>query len=302
MNTLPLLTIVVIELAGGAVLRDAVRRASDLARSGSTGCIEVMVALRASGAGFADFEHCPCVSGETIPIRRRAALDAARTPILVFVEDTILIDSVWLANVLHPFEDMRVAAAWGPIGIAKSLPPRSRALGVLEYGRFSECSTPKDGSRGDDKAVAIPGACMIYRTSALASVTVFREKGITEHEISTRLLHEGWTIVRHPDLSVSYAGYDAYGARLATRVGHGRLYASGHLATHGGGSRMVFACKAALLPLVLTHRAIRNRTAATTRSKAIAEFAWIAAMAVAWSLGEAIGALAGPGSSERSWR
>lgn len=302
MKTSPLLTIVVIELAGGAALRDAVRRASDLARSDSTGCAEVMVALRASGVELTDFECCPCVYGETIPIRRRAALNAARTPILVFIEDTILIDSVWLANVLHPFEATHVAAAWGPIGIAKCLPPKSRALGVLEYGRFSDWRTLRDGSRSDDKVIAIPGACMIYRTSALASVTTSSEKGITEYEISSRLLHEGWTIVRHPGLSVSYAGYDAYGARLSTRVGHGRLYASSHLATQGGMSRMIFAGKAALLPLVLARRAIRNRTAAATRSRAIAELAWIAAMSVAWSLGEAIGALAGPGSSEGSWR
>lgn len=302
MTSAPSLTIAVVELAGGSALLEAVQRASELAAAHGPGQVELVVALAPSSGASGRFANCAHVHADTIPRRRRMALDATTTDILALIEDTILIDAAWIAHVLTPFEDPHVGSAWGPIVIDDALDSRSRALGALEYGRFApqpQLDAPGTTSKNSD---AIPGACMVYRTEALKAVMADVTCGVIEQEVAIRLSNAGWNIARNNHLISSYYRKDAYGARLSTRSAHGRLYASGMLAQKSAFIRLAFVARAALLPLVLTARAMTFRSPARNFPRSVAEFVWIASMATAWAFGEAIGAAAGEGSSERSWR
>ena len=241
--------------------------------------------------------------GDTIPARRLRALDQTDGALLALIEDTTRVDPGWLAAVLDGFRDPGVGAVWGPVRIAPDLGARFRALGRMEYGRFDRSA-----------AIGLPGNCMTFRRSALlaalppepdatpAGPPAATRAGITEHQVAARMQAQGWTILFAPEAGVRYAAADRYGARLSTRFGHGRLYAATSPARHSLAGRAMGAAKALLLPAVLTLRALRHARAAAPPRVLLAEAPWIAAMALAWSLGELTGHLCGIGHSDRSWR
>jgi hypothetical protein len=67
-------------------------------------------------------------------------------------------------------------------------------------------------------------------------------------------------------------------------------------------SRILHAAKAALLPIVLSARTIREMTGAGPAKARLPVLFWVTLMQSAWAMGEAFGALAGPGKSLNEWR
>lgn len=276
----PQISLVVIGLAGGAATENC-RAALD------------RQALPA-GAPVITIPQTGAV-GDTVPARRLRALHQTGAPLLALIEDTTRPDPGWLAAVLAGFTDSRVGAVWGPVRIAPGLAARFRALGRMEYGRFDRSA-----------ALELPGNCLTFRRDALIAALPpepdATRAGITEHQVAARMQAQGWTILFLPDAGVSYAAGDPYGARLSTRFGHGRLYAATSPARHSPAGRAMGAAKALLVPAVLTLRAFRHAAAVAPPRLLLAEAPWIAAMALAWGLGELTGHLFGIGQSERSWR
>lgn len=272
--TAPPLTCAVIALLGGAA---AARCAEGLARE--TGTAAPVIDRSAPGAA-------------TVPGRRRAALDRMGGALVALVEDTTLVAPGWAAAVRAALADPAVAAVWGPVRIAETLPSRFRALGRLEYGRFQGLA-PLSPSP--------PGNCLAFRRAALDAVLP-QGAGFAEHQLAAALRAAGWTIAFAPGAASTYAMADHHAARLATRFGHGRIYAAS-LHTHSDvAGRLAGALKALLVPLVLTARAIGHARAKTPARVWRAEVPHLALMALASGAGEFTGHLFGKGDSERTWR
>lgn len=272
MSAAPDLACAVIALAGGDA---AARCAAALARE--TGAAPVPIGTDAPGGG-------------TVPGRRRAALDRTGGALVALVEDTTLVAPGWAAAVRAGLADPAVAAVWGPVAIDPGLGARFRALGRMEYGRFHG---------GAPLPPAPPGNCLAFRRAALDAVLP-PGGGLVEHELAAALRAAGWTIAFAPGAACTYAAADRHGARLATRFGHGRLYAA--TAPGGRAGRLAGALKALLVPPVLALRAVRHARAAAPARVWLAEVPHLALMALAWGAGEFTGHLIGKGGSEGTWR
>lgn len=286
-------TIAIVELVGGEALA---RRAAELAELVQRHPIRGLIICRGDGAGFAAVAG-PNVTilpagGETVPRRRLTALQQSRDEVLCIVEDTLQISGEWVETVMAAFRDKSVSAAWGPIAVSPRLSARSRALGVLEYGRYLAPSPDAQ----------LPGCGMAFRRAALDAAMSRSDEGIVEHVVAARIVAAGGAIRCRSAMTAVYEVEDAYGGRLATRFGHGRLYAG----TAAGGKsvtgRIALALRCLLVPAVLTLRAV-GATARARNLKLSPPFLfWTMAMSCAWGAGEVWGYLAGPGDSARSWR
>lgn len=273
----------VIALAGDDI---APRCAEALARE--TGIAPVLVDRSAPG-------------GDTVPGRRRVALDRTARDrmgdgLIALVEDTTLVAPGWATAVRAGLTDPAVAAVWGPVRIDPGLGARFRALGRMEYGRFH--GRIRDGT---PLPQAPPGNCLVFRRAALDAVLP-PGGGFAEHQVAAALRAAGWMIAFAPGAASLYAGTDRHGARLATRFGHGRLYAAASRAPGDVAGRAIGALKAFLVPLVLVARAVGQARAAAPVRVWLAEVPHVALMALAWGAGEFTGHLFGKGGSEGTWR
>lgn len=245
-------------------------RAADLAAEAEAAAIPVRIVSRGDGG---------------VPQRRRRAADGAGAPVVLLIEDTTRLAPGWAAALRSAFADARVAAVCGPVQVATDLPPRYRALGRLEYGRF-------DGTRPDHH---LPGNAFALRLADLRQVLAPGE-GIIEHDLERRLAAQGRQVRRTAALTAIYARPDRHGARLSTRFGHGRIYGADR-----DGNRVLGVLRALLAMPVLSLRAFRAARATGTARQWLPELPWIVAMSTAWALGELTGQIAGKGKSEGSW-
>ncbi len=264
------LSAVAVELIGPAELADlAARLSADTVMPGT----DVTRAHRAD-------------PDETLPLRRRRAIEAAKGAIVCLVEDTTRLAPGWDSVLGDAFRDPAVAMVSGPVTVDTGLPARFRALGRLEYGRF-------DGAQpGHDPA----GNAFALRRDAVLDCLGDGE-GVIEHEVARRLSRRGARLLRVAGLQARYWRADSHGAALTTRFGHGRIYGAGR-----AGNRLVGAGRAILALPLLSMRALRAARAAGPARLWLPELPWILAMSAAWCAGEFTGQVFGPGNAERSWR
>jgi hypothetical protein len=143
---------------------------------------------------------------------------------------------------------------------------------------------------------------MAFRRSELLQVLREEESGLIEGPICMRLLAKGRQILCQPRMMVTLSACDRHNASLATRLHHGRIYASLHLKDRGWPSRLLHLAKTTLLPIVLTARATAAMMETSRSSATLPVLFWLGLMASAWALGEAVGSLRGAGHSMNEWR
>ncbi|GMQ88804.1 MAG: hypothetical protein BMS9Abin09_0242 [Gammaproteobacteria bacterium] len=300
------LGIVILSLVGGEMLKSCLRRLSplhDQCRVSIDGSTSDIVALQAAfpSVHFVDSER------QAIPIRRQRAVESMDHDIVVLLEDTSLPEPGWSAAICSAFSDPRVAAAGGPVLLSADMGSRHQALGCGEYGKFhpSRVALLATGPPGEDGAMPvnrIPGNNMAYRRELLLDVLQQSEHGLIEGEVTEQLMALGQSLLMHPGMTVVYSMGDEHGARLMTRLQHGRLFASGRVGNEGVITRLVWFAKSLLLPVILSVRAMSSMTRAVKPASWPAVTLWIILMESAWSLGEGIGYLTGQGRSLEAWR
>lgn len=307
----PDLTVVVVPLLGG----DDLGACLDLLPLGGVECIVVLRGdMAAQGTALA--RRYPAVrfldaGDRPVPLRRRLGVEAARGDLVALLEDTTRPGPGWCDAVSAAFADPRTGAAGGPVRIAETLPNRFQALGWSEYGafearRFARLAAAhgerRPGGGGPFDVARLPGNNMAFRRAALLEVLGGGGRGLVEGEAFAALRARGLRLVCHPGMSATYAAPDHHGAALGARLRHGRLYAAARAEGRGWARRLALAAKAPLLPAVLSARAL-SAMAGTVRPAAFAPVAlWVGLMEGAWALGEAVGAVAGPGRSLEAWR
>ena len=268
------LTIIVVALIGGEALDECLRA---VARQGAT-CLAVhrdgtIADGRGKTVGMADRLD--------IPAKRRSAVELATTAFVALIEDTVVPADGWADAVLAALGGNGVVACGGPVAIAESLPPATRALTLSEYGRYNDRLAAGEIS-------ALPGCNFAFRRDALLEA-MRGSDGLVDLPVFDRLKELEGKLVWAPDAAVTFSHAYPNGARLRTRFDHGRIYASSKA---GAFSRAVTAAKSFLLPVVLTARVLKVAGLAQPRS--ISTFGWLVLQHTAWAGGEFVGAVAGP--------
>ena len=245
-------------------------------------------------------------SHEPVPLRRQRGVAVASSDVVAFLEDTSWPDPDWCAAVRSTFVDFDIVAAGGPVRIAATLPNRCQALGWSEYGAFSphHLFPPMPGSNADAPIITsrVPGNNMAFRRAELIEALRGDHNGLVEGPVCARMLKTGCRVVLQPRMLVTYSACNRHNAALGTRVHHGRIYAGMQFQGQSQLSRILHVAKAALLPIVLSVRTILEMTGSGRVKVRLPVLFWVMLMQSAWAIGEAIGALAGPGKSLNEWR
>lgn len=285
------ITVVIISLLGGAAL------ARCLAAVTSFGLTSFIV--HTDGSVVAAGRLIAPAGARDVPTRRRRGAEAATTPVVAFLEDTVVPSMGWAEQIASTLADgSGVAGVAGPIAIDAHLSSRAAALAVTEFGRYQKSALCFDD--GPAEASALPGANFAFRRDCLLAATAATGR-LVDQETFGNLQRQGWKLVLQPTMAVTYANPHPEGAALATRYFHGRMYAGQVNMAASPLRRLRSALVAIALPVVLSSRAMRV-TPRGLRAPFATRF-WIVLQQSAWSIGEFVGAIFGPPASgfER-WR
>jgi hypothetical protein len=140
---------------------------------------------------------------------------------------------------------------------------------------------------------------MTFKRRALERAGVLEARGFREAEVVGTLGGSG-SVRLESCIGGACVGVDPRGATLSSRFNHGRLYAGSRFRAPRRAERLARAASSPLLALTLVVRAARALdTAGSPWVPCLPHLAW---MSAAWSLGESVGYLLGPGRAEESWR
>lgn len=256
--------------------------------------------------------HFPAVQfadgrGLSVPMRRQRGVEAAQNPIVALLEDTSLPDPGWLEAMCEAFINDNVGAAAGPVRIDPALGGRYQALACTEYGRyhpdrFLRLALGAPDAGGTQAVSRLPGNNLAYRRALLLEILQGSDHGLIEGKVNEALKARGFSLALQPRMAVLYAAADFHGARLGTRLQHGRLYAGQRAAGRSYPARLVWFAASLLLPAVLSVRALAGMTRAVKPAAWPKTAFWICLMESAWAIGESVGYLAGAGRSMEAWR
>jgi hypothetical protein len=248
--------------------------------------------------------------GRPVPLRRQQGVELAQGALVALLEDTTRPDAGWCEAVYAALADASVAAASGPVRISSLLPSRHQALAWSEYGEFhasrQQRQTPGVSGKSISRAPVVPlrvaGNNMAFRRAQLLEVLTRRVGGLVEGTVCDMLRERGLGLIFHPAMSVTYAAPDCHGARLGTRLQHGRIYAATRAEGRAWPHRLVLVGKSTLLPVVLSARTLSSMIGAVQPAAMPAIGLWVCLLESAWAVGEAVGAITGAGNSLEAWR
>lgn len=300
------LAVIVISFAGPPLVERCLRALS-LQTTGPDTEVVIVVGgwqhrsgdLAALQAEFAEFRWILAPRDHNVARMRTLGIAESAGDPLIFLEDDCVPDGSWLSR-------LRAAAQapWGALGGSIEPGGYRRSLDWAAY--FSEYG-PFMAPLDDGVPSALPGTNVAYRRHVLAKALPTSGQGASDGFYET-FIHQAITSSAHllqteSGLVVRNVSTWAPRRALAVRFHHGRGYAG--LRTRGftWWRRAPYVGLAVLLPAVLVWR-----TAATLARKrrfvfqALRAAPWIVLMSCAWSAGEFVGYLAGPGRSLDRWR
>lgn len=231
----------------------------------------------------------------TVPQRRTCGITAARGPIVSLLEDDCVVPDGWCQAVLNA-HDARHPAVGGAVEPGPYQTALDWAIYFCEYARFMR---PFTGT-----VDALPGNHVSYKRSTLdPEMRGNTPPGFYETAFHTRLQHSGTTLQADPALVVVNINSWRPRAALSSPFHHGRTFAGMRVVGHSGIRRLGFVGLALALPLIRVLRVVREVSGrGRYGARLIQALPWIAVFSTAWSLGELVGYLFGPGSSPAHWR
>ncbi len=245
--------------------------------------------------------------GLPVPLRRQRGIEETHGQLVALLEDTSLPEPGWLEAMCEAFSSNDIAAAAGPVRIDPDLGARYQALACTEYGRFHPARFPRLALGAPDaagtRAVSrLPGNNLAYRRSRILEILDASDHGLVEGEANELLKQRGHRLAMQPRMAVTYSATDHRGARLGTRMKHGRLFAGHRGAGRAPAARLLLFAGSLLLPAVLSARALAAMTRAVRPAAWPGTALWICLMETAWAIGESAGYLWGAGRSLEAWR
>ena len=239
---------------------------------------------------FPDVEVVAAEARTTIPALRAMGVARARGRMVAFLEDHCNADPSWLHMIERAHREGRQAVGGAVVNGSVERVVDWAAF-LCEYARFAP-PLPRGA------APEITGNNSAYDRALLERLS--RELGgeVWESFLHARMRELGVPLFCEPDLLVSHKKRFGFAYFLSQRYHYSRSFAGMRLAGARPWKRLAYACATALLPALLLARMIATLAPkrAYWRAFAIA-LPVILVFLTAWALGEAIGALLGPGDS-----
>jgi glycosyltransferase involved in cell wall biosynthesis len=267
-----------------------------------TASVEILVAYP-RGRGFEEaIEAFPRVKAiemdeaATVPRLRKAGLEYAAGGVIAFLEDHATVAPGWSVALLAAYRDPSRQAVGGPVAQGNAMSAMDWGAYLFDYGRFMP---PQRGG----EASSLSGLNMSFRRDLLQSLSDETDEGVFEGPIHDALARRGVSLFLAPDATVYQ--HRRYSLRESLVFVHylGRGYAARRLRNAGSIARWARAVGSCLLPPVLLWRTLsvvfpkRRDT-----GFALASVWYLALITLAWSGGECLGYIAGPGDGDARWR
>lgn len=293
------LTVVVAAWNDAELLRTCLR---SLEACSGRAALEVIVAAP-SGRGFeavvsefAEDAVVPMPSDATVPVLRAAGLARASGDIVAFLEDHAMVAPSWAAALLEPFGDSAVHAVGGPVAPAPGLSTLDWGAYLFDYGRFMP------------PAVAGPvrelsGLNMAFARELLDALGDTLRDGVIEGPLHEALRQRGVVLYLAPAAIVYQTKRYSLRETLDSVYYLGRGYASRRVQGTAVAGRLMRAAGSMVLPAVLVWRVLSVvLPKGRDTGRVLAGLGYLCLIALAWSVGEVVGYVAGAGDSETHWR
>jgi hypothetical protein len=239
------------------------------------------------------FTHVP--AGTSVPRMRALGIEASRGEIVALLEDDCVVQPGWLEAALALAASPHVALA-GAVEPGEYVRRLDWAVYFCEYARFM-LPVPTGGSP------PLPGNNMVSRRAALMQPAVRIDGGFQEVFAQSQWLQAGRTTGGSNQMVVK--NVNRWPSRQLTAVPfhHGRAYAANRFADRPVAVRLPFALMTIVLPFVKVARLLRETTSRRRLTGRLCQaMPCMLLFTASWSLGEAIGCLAGPGRSAGEWQ
>ena len=245
---------------------------------------------------FAATSLVPMPSDATVPVLRGAGLARASGDVVAFLEDHAEVTPGWAGALLDAFADPAVRAAGGPVAQASGLSTLDWGAYLFDYGRFMP-----PAAAGPVRELS--GLNMAFAQALLESLGDALHDGVIEGPLHEALRRRGVTLHLVPAAIVYQTKRYSLRETLVSVYYLGRGYASRRVQGTATAGRLVRAAGSGMLPAVLVWRVLSVvLPKGRDTGRVLAALGYLCLIALAWSVGEGMGYLAGAGDSETRWR
>jgi GT2 family glycosyltransferase len=308
-RALPSLSVVVVSVAGPPLLEQAL---GALALQEPEPPREILVVtqrpLEAAAETFSPASTIRVFVEEgNVPLRRARGAAAATGDVVAILEDSCVPAPRW-ADALRKAHARGAAAIGGAVIPSPQLPAASVATFLVEFGAYLQAV----GLDGNTAAAAasqpsvvparqLAGCNLSYARSLLDAERDAWRAGLYETFLHERMAARGAPLLFASEALVIYGACTPLARAMSERFHHGRTY--GGIRHRGRGlSRLAFAAAGPLLPALIAGRIAGSLLRAGSAGRRLwSAYPWTLPLAAAWSAGETVGALAGPGASAEKW-
>ncbi len=236
----------------------------------------------------------PVASSCTIPEMRRIGVDASCGSWIAVIEDHVIVPEGWAPTLIASLEHANATAPTaidGPVvnGATATLVDRAAFLCEYHQGLEKRADGATTWLTGNNTGYPRMALLRAYTTTPLTAWENVIHESLRSHDV--RLHHDSrLPVLHHKHYSV--------GEYASQRYLYSRAFAGARASGRPASWRVAYALMAAALPLLILLRIARRATSAREyRSTMLMGMPLLVLFCTAWALGEAHGALRGPGDA-----
>lgn len=228
---------------------------------------------------------------KSVPWLRAAGLREARGRLVAVTEDHCVPRPDWCRRII----DVHRRTGWAAVGGGVENDSTSRAVDwAVFFCEYHQHMSPVPEGPND----FIPGMNVAYDMDRLEPMREVFDEGLWENFLHDRLRAAGHVLGMDPSIVVGHRKHFTVPMFLSERFHYSRSFAGMRVAGAPVPTRIAWAAASLLLPGLLVLRLTRN----VVRRRRhvgwyIRSFPLVVLFSVAWSVGELVGYVAGPGDS-----
>ena len=234
-----------------------------------------------------------CAPGSTVPVLRLAGVRAATAPLIALTEDFCAPAEGWAEALLEARGRVDASVLGGPVA-RRGGRVADWALTLAEYGRFFR--REPEGEVRD-----LPSINVAYDADRLHGALAVDATGLFEMRLHADLRARGERFWRVPGAVMFDENERPLASARRAQYHHGRLFGGERVQASGPFPRLVRCALAAAVPAILLTRIAREAAAAGHAADVLRSLPALSLLLGAWSAGEAVGSLFGPGQSGARW-
>jgi len=235
------------------------------------------------------FGRAELVSGapsELTPQLWKRGIDRSRGSIVRVTIGSFVPKSGWRTALMAAHETADVVG--GPMDMGRELRCSDLAIFFQRYRSFRSPLTARD-------VADVPADHSGYRASVLEETKEFWCDGFWERDVNAELARRGRRLALDPKFGATYVGGESAPKFIAHRFRHGIQFGRQRLASRGALVRIAYVAAFLIPGAVFSLKIVRESLAVPkTGPKLFAASGWLSLFVLAWSLGEWVGAVAGP--------